>query len=357
MLTPATRFGSWAWIEKALAADPSQPVIVVGYGRSATAPSNVRFATLPPLIDYGAWGPRLAERRFLALNLLYYAPLLPIAWWIILRRRPRVMLANGVNSAAILGLLAGKHRRLLLAFHGSIEHAGSRWHSILRRVLGRVDVAFVNSEGSADDLAHAFDRNRIEVVEHWADRVFFDVRLPRPRREVVRVLFVGRLDDEKFAQCLRVCTSLGKQKVVELDAVGTGPLQSGLRGPGLNHIGYVGDKRQLADLYGAADVVWAPADVTYIAIPGAEGLAAGCPLIISARPAVFTHARDGLKVPRAIVPEEVGRVVDEDDEAERTLRNWSETGISLETRRRCRAYAERRFSDTNLEPVVRELRR
>lgn len=354
VLTPATRFGSWAWIEKVLAADPSRPVIVVGYGRSETASANVRFATLPPLIDYGAWGPRLAERRFLALNLLYYAPLVPIAWWIILRHRPRVLLANGVNSAAILGLLAGKHRRLLLAFHGSIGHAGQRWHGILRRVLGRVDRAFVNSEGSADDLAHVLPRERIQVIEHWADPVFFRVPVERGRHDVLRVLFVGRLDVEKFDQCLRVCKRLGEERVIQLDAVGTGPLQAGLRGPGLNHVGYVGDQRRLAELYAAADVVWAPADVTYVSIPGVEGLASGCPLIISATPAVFTHAEQGLKVPIDIVPPEVGRVVDEDGDAERTLREWAKAGIELETRRRCRAYAERRHSDRNIEPLARE---
>src|SRR4051794_2060469 len=65
VVTPATRFGSWAWIEKALAARPEQPAIVVGYGRSASASPNVRFVTLPAVIDYGAWSPRLAERKYL----------------------------------------------------------------------------------------------------------------------------------------------------------------------------------------------------------------------------------------------------------------------------------------------------
>jgi len=352
VVTPATKFGSWAWIEKALAERPDQPAIVVSYGRSDTAPPNVRFVALPVLIDYAAWGPRLAERRYLALNLLYYAPLLPIAWWLAVRHRPSVLLANGVLPAAILGPLTMFGARLILAFHGSIGHVGGRWHATLRRVLRPVDVAFANSAGSADDLAHVLDRGRIQIVEHWADAVFFNTSLERAGGSPLRVLFVGRLDDEKFEQCLRVSERLAEEGVIELSAVGTGPLQQALGRPGLNHLGYVSDKHRLAQIYAESDVVWAPADVTYVAIPGAEGLASGCPLIISARPAVFTHARDGLKVPRDIVPDGIGRVVDADDEAEATLRDWAATGIDESVRRQCRAYATEHYSIDNIRRVA-----
>lgn len=355
VVTPAARFGSWAWIEKALERRPDLPAVVVGYGTSETAPAHVRFLTLPALIDYGKWGPRLAERRYLALNLLYYAPIVPLAWLACLIYRPRVLLANGVNSAGFLGPLTQFGPRLLLAFHGSIENAGERWHRILRRLLTPVSLAFVNSAGSADDLAHVIDRARIEVVEHWADDVFFQVSIERRRPGRLRVLFVGRLDTEKFAQCLRVCARLGAEGVTELRAVGSGPLAADLQGAGLEHVGYVSDKRKLATLYADSDVVWAPADVTYIAIPGAEGLAAGCPLIVSATPAVFAHARAGQKVPESLLPDAVARVVDRDQEAEAVLRDWAAVGISLETRERCRAYAEERYSTANISRVAEAL--
>ncbi len=354
ILTPATRFGSWAWIEKALARRPEVPVVVVGYGRSKTAPPHVRFVTLPPIVDYGTWGARLAERRYLALNLLYYAPLVPLAWFVAVRHRPRVVLANGVNAAAILAPLTWFGSRLVLAYHGSIEHAGDRWHRLLRRVLAPVDLAFVNSAGSADDLAHVVDRERIEVVEHWADTVFFQTPLARPVRGPLRVLYVGRLDEEKFAQCLRVCEPLAADGTLELTAVGIGPLAP-RTGAGVRALGYVADKNRLAEIYAEADVVWAPADVTYVSIPGAEGLASGCPLVISARPAVFPHARRGLKVPRGLVPEGLGEVVDGDAEAESYLRGLARDGIDLETRARCRAYAGDRYSERNLDRVSAEL--
>lgn len=357
VVTPATRFGSWAWLEKALAARPDIQATVVSYGRSATATPNVRFVSLPPLIDYGKWSPRLAERRFLALNLLYYAPLAPLAWLVALRRRPRVAVANGVNSAALLLPLTFVGCRVVLAFHGSIEHAGPAWHRVVRRLLSRIDRAFVNSVGSADDLAHVFDRSKIVVVEHWADDVFFEVPLERSAADRLRVLFVGRLDSEKFTQCLRVCERLAAEGVVELTAVGDGPLATRLGAPGLVHAGYVGDKQELAKLYGQADVVWAAADITYVAIPGIEGLAAGCPLVVSDVPAVFTHAQAGQKVPSGLIPAEVGRVVDgeEDAEALALLRGWAAEGIPDAVRAGCRAYAFEHHTVRNLAAFVNEI--
>lgn len=356
VLTPATRFGSWAWIEKVLTAAREIPTTVVSYGRSDAAPPEIRFVGLPALIDYGKWGPRLAERRYLALNLLYYAPLAPLAW--IFGLRSRVLVANGVNSAAILAPLTYLDKRLILAFHGSIEHAGPTWHRVLRLVLARVDTAFVNSLGSALDLGHVIGQERIVVVEHWADAVFFETPLERPGSDRLRVVFVGRLDEEKFEQCLRVCSALAAEGVVELTAYGTGPLAGRLGGAGLVHGGYVSDKSDLARAYANADVVWAAADLTYISIPGVEGLAAGCPLVVSDVPAVSSHAMSGQRVPRDLIPSSIGNVVDGeiDEEAEALLRRWSKVGIEIGQRAACRQYAEQYHSVRNLEPVLAALR-
>jgi glycosyltransferase involved in cell wall biosynthesis len=359
VLTPATRFGSWAWIEKALEQITDTQVVVVSYGTSSAAPDSVRFVSLPAAIDYGRWGVALAERRFFLLNILYYAPLALLAWWAVLRYRPSVMLANGVFAATILGPLAKRDRRLILAFHGSIEHAGPLWHRVLRKVLSRVDHAFVNSTGSREDLGLVFDPRRMTVINHWADEAFFDVPLERPAASILRVLYVGRMDSEKFTQCLRVCGRLAADGVITLTTVGSGPLAGEVEGRGMHHLGYIADKHELAAQFANADVVWGAADVTYVTLPGIEALAAGCPVVISDVPAVFTHADAGLRVPRAIIPPEVGAVVDGDDdddaEAIERLRRWATEGVSLETRRACREYARRNHSSHNIDPVVAAL--
>jgi glycosyltransferase involved in cell wall biosynthesis len=357
IVSPATRFGSWAWIEKALEQHPGR-VVVVAFGRSESAPPNVHFVSLPPLVDYGRWGVKLAERRFLVLNLLYYAPLIPLAWFVVMRERPRLLVANGVFAAAILAPFATGRRRLVLAFHGAIAHAGSRWHRVLQFTLGRVDRAFVNSTGSADDLGHAMPRDRITVVEHWADQSFFDVPLDRAPSDRLRVVYVGRMDSEKaFDQCLRVCKPLAAAGIITLTAVGDGPLAGDVAGEGIENVGYVADKHRLASLYTTADVAWAAADVTYVTLPGVEALAAGCPLLIPDVPAVFTHAQAGEKVPRSLIPEDVCALVDSrsDDEATTVLRNWAAAGIAESTRERCRRYAADRYSARNIDPFVEAL--
>lgn len=359
VVTPATRFGSWAWIEKALELAKDVEVVVVSYGSSPSAPPNVRFVSVPAVVDYGRWGVALAERRFFLLNLLYYAPLVPVAWWAALRTRPNVLLANGVFATAILRPFRTRRRRLVLAFHGSIEHAGGFVHRVLSRLLGSVDTAFVNSSGSRDDLGLAVAPERITVIEHWADSAFFDVPLERPEADVLRVVYVGRMDSEKFTQCLRVCTELGREGVISLTTIGGGPLAEHVRGPGLTHLGYVADKHVLAAHLAAADVAWGAADVTYVTIPGVEALAAGCPLLIPDVPAVFTHADAGQKVPASIIPTEVGAVVDGEDDAEAItlLRRWASEGISPEQRRACREHARTHHSDRNIQPLVTELTR
>lgn len=359
IVTPAARFGSWAWIEKAVELAEDVEVVVVSYGSSPSAPRNVRFVSVPAIVDYGRWGVAFAQRRFFLLNLLYYAPLVPVAWWTALRFRPHVLLANGVFATAILRPFRTRRRRLVLAFHGSIEHAGGFVHRVLSRVLAAVDTAFVNSPGSRDDLALAVPQARIQVIEHWADSAFFETPLERPASDVLRVVWVGRMDSEKFTQCLRVCTQLAREGAITLTTIGGGPLAGQVQGPGLTHLGYVADKHALAAHVGAADVAWGAADVTYVTIPGVEALAAGCPLLIPDVPAVFTHADAGQKVPRSIIPLEVGAVVDGKDDAEAIvlLRRWADDGILLDQRRACREYARAHHSDRNIQPLVAELTR
>ena len=128
------------------------------------------------------------------------------------------------------------------------------------------------------------------VISHWADEAFFDVPLRRSATSALRVLYVGRMDSEKFTQCLRVCRSMAADGVIALTTVGSGPLAGEVEGRGMYHRGYIADKHELAAQFANADVVWGAADVTYVTLPGIEALAAGCPVIISDVPAVFTHA-------------------------------------------------------------------
>lgn len=353
VITPATRFGSWSWLEKVIAATGEDARwVVVSYGRPDYEIPHVTFRTLPSPVDYPRLGRLLSHRLLLWINALYLLPLAPLAWWSAVRHRTRVVVANGVVSAAVAAPLGFVGCRLLLAYHGTVGHAPAWIHRTLRVVLGRFDAAFVNSTGSADDLSLVIDRARVQVVPLWADSRFFAVPLERETSERLDVLFVGRQDPEKFEQCLRVCSVLATEGLVRLRAVGAGPLADRVHGNGLEQLGYISDVEELAHVYGRSDVVWAPADVTYLSIPGVEALASGCPVIVSDRVAVDVKADVGVRVARDLVLPPLGIVVGSDDEALVALRSWAETGIDEATRRICRDYAEEHHSDRNLRVVV-----
>ena len=271
LVTPATKFGSWAWLDKVVRASGEDVEwLVVSYGKPSEPPPNARFVSLPTM-DYARIGRTLSARPMLALNVLYYVPLLFVAWIAGLRFRPQVAIGNGVASTMIVSPFRLLDSRVLLAFHGYLGHAGQPWRTLLRAGLRATDRAFVNSAGSAHDLGELFPADRIVTVLHWADDRFFATPLERTPRERLRVLFVGRLDGEKFAQCLRVCRTLAREGVVELWTVGGGALDPGLRHAGIEALGYVDDLDDLASIFATADVVWAPADTTYLSLPGIEG--------------------------------------------------------------------------------------
>ena len=354
LVSPATRFGSWALLEKVMRASPELEWLVVSYGRPEDPPPNARFFTLPVVVDYVKAARRWSERRFLVFNILYSLPLAPIAWGVALVLRPTVLVANGVNAAGMLRPITFFGPRLFLAFNGYLGHVGGRWSAAIRRVLASCERAFVNSPGSRDDLARLMPAERVTILPHWADAAFFRVPLERPPRDRLVVLFVGRLDSEKFAQCLRVCRTLASEGLVELRAVGRGPLEAQVNAPSLHALGYIADVDRLAAEYGAADIVWSPADTTYLAIPGVEGLAAGCPLVVSDVPAVEVRANVGVRIPRDLLPPELGTVVDgeRDDEALALLRGLAAEGVPLERRRACREHATDKHGPGNMRLVI-----
>lgn len=355
MVTPATRWGSWAWLQDVLSSlPPGMRTYVVSYGKPERSPPNTRFISLPS-INYAKLGLLMSDRRFLIFNPLLALPLLPLAWITGILRRPDVLIGNGIVSAAILLPFKAVGARLFLAFHGNTEHMGRGWNWFLRFVLSRCDGAFVNSETSLQDLRRHMDPQRIQLAPHWVDPIFFGTRLSRNTRHPLRVLFVGRLDTEKFSQCLRVARTLAGEGTAELWAVGAGPLQDELSAAnGLRWLGYIEDRQELASVYEACDIVWAPADATYLSRPGVEALAAGCPVIVSDIPAVQVRAQRGIRVPHNLIPASIGRVVpgEEDDSALAFLRQLASDGIRPEMRQACRAFAVENHGPQNIELVT-----
>lgn len=356
ILSPATRFGSWHWLERVIVASSGRANwTVVSYGRPERVPSNARFICLPK-VDYGRLSKLMARRGYIALNLMYYIPLVPLAWIVALLKRPKVLVGNGVVACVVLWPIAFiTGAPLFLAYHGYAGHVSCVWRGCLHLFLPRLSGAFVNSTSSRDDLARFMGGDRIHQVPHWVSTRFLETTLDHNHGGPLRLLYVGRLDTEKFTQCLRVGTELAREGRIEFWVVGGGPLDRDLRDrPGVKWFGYVESEERMSEIYSEADLVWAPADTTYVSLPGVEGLASGCPLVVGDIPAVDQRAIMGIRVPGDLIPASVGYVVDGEDDAEAlsVLRELARTGVPDAMRIAARAYASERHGPSVVARVL-----
>lgn len=361
VVTPALAYGSWSWFDDVIRHAPDVSWLVVGYGTvPPEAPSNVRFITLRGG-DYLKVGRLGARTRLLWLNLLYVIPLVLLAVVHTWRFRPTVVVGNGIAAASLLPIcrVASPRTRVWLAYHSAIGHLPWHVRRVIRTVLAPVSGAVCNSLGNERELRSVMPGRPIVSVEHWADDVFFtgDVRPSGSRRRgglsvPIQVLYVGRTDPEKFGQCLRVCTALANQGLVELTVVG--PTVTVASPPAVRFIGYVASRAALHELYQHADVTWAPADVDYLSRPGVEALASGCPIIVSDIPAVGGKCDGSIRIPRSLVPKGVGVVVDGSDDGEAVVlfRAWATGAGTPGERQVCRVFAHERFSSKNIRLII-----
>lgn len=355
VVTPALKYGSWSWFEDIVRHSSKTSWVIVGYGdRPVEELCNAKWVTLPGA-NYLRFG-RFAARPYCRwMNFAYVIPLVVIATVYCWRYKPATIVGNGIAAASLLALcrLTMKRGRVWLAYHGAIGHLPSGGRYVIRLLLARVDGAVCNSIGNAQELRQVMPKRAIVPVVHWADEIFFEGTVVDRKLSVpLRVLFVGRTDPEKFAQCRRVCMALAEEGLVELIVVGAPP--DGRVVPWLRFIGYVSTRARMKQLYEEADVVWAPADVDYLSRPGVEALASGCPVVISDIPAVDGKCDGSIRIPRDLVPNSVGVVVNGTDDAEilALFRQWA-LGYGIPGQRAaCRAYAAIHYSVNNIKSIA-----
>lgn len=359
VLSPAVVFGSWGWLSDVMRYSPEHLTYeVVAFGTPETIPPGVTMHSLKDR-DYLERGPKMAERRYFIMNGLQYLPMLPKLFSVMRKTRPKHMMANGIAGAAVLLPYKWLFRaKLHLAYHGYIAHMGPRWHRAIRFVLGQCDQIFVNSRGSEDDLALVTNRDHITTIEHWADPIFFKRPLNKERSPgPLRVMYVGRLHEDKFGQAHRVLNALSAEGVVQFWLVGDGPMAHAARSiPGMVDNGYVSDQSKLAEIYQSVDVVWAPADVTYLSRPGIEALASGtpviCPDVVPIQGRTATE-----RVPKSLIPKDCGWVFDgeEDSEVEALLRSLNSSLETDSMHEACRTHAAKCHSVQNIQAVTDRL--
>lgn len=361
-VSPAAAYGSWKWLEEVVAGSNGDITwTVIAYGtRPATLPEDVRMITLPGG-NYLKAGRFMSKSGWRWLNFLYLLPLSIIATTVAVRLRADVVLGNGIAATILLTpcrWLVGS--RVILAYHSYMDSLRPFQRHGLSLALEFCESAVANSEGSAQNIRQIMGSKNVSFVDHWADWEFFSgtpEQFPEGCSGHVRVAYVGRTDDEKFAQCRRVCQKLGRAGVLTLRVAGAIPPGSEEDAPGIEYIGYLREVESLHKLYRWADVTWAPADVDYLSRPGVEALASGCPVLVSDIPAVQAKDDGTIRIPRSLVPPGAGWVVDgiSDGEAIALLREMASGCDDRIDRGFCREIAEVRHSPRNVQQVLRVL--
>jgi glycosyltransferase involved in cell wall biosynthesis len=355
VVSPALRYGSWSWFEDIIASSPDTRWIVIAYG---VVPSdrllNVEWLTWK-MGDYLKIGRFATHRYFLWLNFVYVLPLAVVAWFVAWYRKADVVVGNGIAATVLLQpcRLFGQSE-VWLGYHGYISWLGNASQKLMRLLLSNCSGAICNSQGSADDLGKVLPGRPVIPVQHWAADAFFLMPLAKKERDSgrFRVLYVGRTDPEKFAQCNRVMKQFAKAGIAELSVVGSAqrePIEDGIR-----YVGYVAGREALAEYYRWADLVWAPADVDDLSRPGVEALACGRPVLVSDIPAVGGKCDGSIRIPRSLVPDGVGWVVDgmDDREVVDLLERLASTEGPLAEPIRCRTYARDQFSSDNIATIA-----
>lgn len=392
VVTPSFRGGSWRRTEEALrrVADvdnghgvpdardhPAPTFLCVGYGPASTAERRRQILPAPhrvvqiPFGDYSQWH-FLVQAPFLAV--LVSLPLALITYVQAVLRRPHTIFANGLVAAFLVLPVAGLLRaRLLVAHHGWVADVRGPAAGLTQLLGRRLDKIFVNSRGSARDLARLIPRDRLVVLEHNAAPIFFESHKPLDAwqghdlgdRRVV--LFVSRLDEEKNVDLLLqvIDDSVDDRSPTLFVIVGGGELRSEVEKRAqvapdrVLYLGYVEDQELLARLYASADVFWGCGTATYLELPAVEALVTGTPILIPNRSSILGARRQGHdRVSPDLVPNNSGCLVEPKAAALGEALQGMLSGIEQGRyeRRQIRDQARRRYGLGNMTPLLDALR-
>ena len=368
--TPELGGGSWVCIyEFVKVAYPHSQTLVTTLGLPKENPNDMTVFKIP-YPSYQKLGPNVSSNILFVL--LYKMPLFLMLTIVSLIYRPQTIIGNGfITSIACILPAKIVKARIIASFHGHVRHTiGPSIRHLVRFLCNSFDLVTVNSIGSKDDASMLIDPNKILVIEHSADDIFFQNRNRAALREKMSlkdkfvILYVGRMDVEKsFDALLSAFKNLSGVNDIVLFIVGTGNLEGRVRlmekeSINIKYFGYLTDRQQLAELYTVADVVWSYADETYLAKPAIESLASGTPIIIPDKPAIYRKAKAGIRIDPKLVPKDIGWIVDASETSEivQLISSIKAKSIVLkQMRANCVRYAKINHSPESLRKAVADL--
>lgn len=291
----------------------------------------------------------ILEFVYLFPGLFFITPLVIVA------KKTTVIHAHGL-VAGVVGVLWGKllRKRVVVSTH-SIYHFPTRgmYHRVVKWLFSNAScVLTLSQQSKAEVVKIGIPEKKVQVFTYWVDQDIFKP-LPDAKKKLgwdkkFVVLFVGRLIEEKGINELLESSKRWDPSIF-LAIAGTGPLQgiveeNARSSKNLIYAGRLGQK-QLPLYYSAADMLIVPS----VHEEGfgrviLEALFCGTPVIGSNRGAI----------PEAI-DETVGKLVDVTPE---NIVQWvnyfsSHTEMLLKLKSKTRKFAEERYTNKNVEVIVK----
>jgi len=343
--------------------------IIVGLGNYDKKHKEFKVHNIPFFRYDGITGH--LSSKYIFFGVLLQIPLFIFTLILIFFYRPKIMVFNGLTTMIpILPVVKLLGIKVVLSFRSWWDKKRFiRIEPIVKWFGNLIDLAYVNSTGTKNNLSSILPSEKIMVVEHHADRIYFKKR----NRELLRkkhmvddktvFLYVGRIDEEKHCQHIfEIANKLRNNKDILFMFIGTGLLKNELiklenKLSNIKYLGFVNSPKDLVDMYTMADIIISNSDETYLARPAVESLACGTPIMIPILPAMGEKIREGnARVPKSLVPDKIGWLIDIKDTNSviKLITQKKFHNQALAKRPGCKSYAKMKYY---LDPNVKLLKK
>jgi glycosyltransferase involved in cell wall biosynthesis len=357
MITPALAGGSFIALKQfAEAASQQFDCKILGLGLYKNQSIHYKVINIPYFRYDGLWG-HLAS-KFTIFGFLSEIPLYLISIYYLIKLKPKIVIFNGLATmiplilpSKLLGI------KIVLSFRSWWDEKRFGFIKKIMLMIGKyVDLAFVNSNGSNNNLSKIILSNKIITIGHHANMVYFQKRDRNKLRtdwnisNKFIISFVGRIDDEKFCPFLFKCIREFKHDSrYQFYFVGNGRLVSDVKQlekdqNNVRYLGFISKTEQLAEIYTITDLLWSYADETYFARPAIEAISCGTPVIFPSIPSIGEKIINKVKIKKSFLDKNIGWMIDLHlNQTINTIKRIRNLNLTTKKRKYCTQYGLKNY--------------
>jgi len=297
--------------------------------------------------------------KFPFVDFIYITPYLflrTFIWLLFNKKKIDVIHAQGFN-AAFIGTVFKRifKKKLIVSTHAIYEiDKNSNTAKHIVRVLNKADKVLCLSEGSYNELiSFGLSEEKLDIFKYWIDLEVFkpyknnEFRDELGIKNVFTVLFVGRLIDKKGTRVL--CEVAKEIPDMNFVFVGTGPDEDYLKeqekkNRNIKFVGFVRNDL-LYKYYNSSDVFCIPSQYEEgFGRVVMEAVACGLPVVGSNKGGIPEALDSSVSILIEPTVENLKREIEE------LYRNKDRY---FKLKNNCRSYAERNFSEKNIELITK----